>query len=93
VASTSATALGINTAPELIHNLQQKGITPVSVRHLGIELGVTIESILLKINLKDVKCRILATLPSTNILHRAAIINSVLVLLYNHVIKSFFCKL
>jgi hypothetical protein len=59
------------------------------MRHLGIELAKTIEdtvrTTMQKIDVKAVKRRILATTPLTDILHRATLINSAMVPLYNHV--------
>jgi hypothetical protein len=59
------------------------------MRHLGIELGKTIEDTmqetLQKIDLKAIKQRLLAISPPTDTLQRAALINSALVLLYHHV--------
>jgi hypothetical protein len=43
-----STALFINTPPDLLRQLQKKGFdTPNNVRHLGIELGKTMESTLI----------------------------------------------
>jgi hypothetical protein len=62
------------------------------MRHLGIELCTTIEDTmretLQKIDLKAIKQRILATSPPTDTLHRATLINSALVPLYNHVLMA-----
>jgi hypothetical protein len=62
------------------------------MRHLGIELGTnmqtTLSETLNKIDLKATKRRILATAPPTDILHRATLINSALVPLYNHVLMA-----
>jgi hypothetical protein len=69
-------ALCINTSPDLLWQLQQKGIdTPDNMRHLGIEPGKTMESTmretLQKIDLKSLKRRILATtLPLTLCIER-----------------------
>jgi hypothetical protein len=88
-----STALCINSAQSLVQELQDRGFaTPTSMRHLGIELAGTIEDTvretIQKIDLKAVKRRILATTPPTDILHRATLINSALVPLYNHVLMS-----
>jgi hypothetical protein len=85
-----STALCINTPEALVQDLQLRGFTtPDSMRHLGIELGKTIESTirgtLQKIDLKSTRRRILASTPPTDTLHRATLINSALVPLYNHV--------
>ncbi len=68
--------LCINLSPELIKELQHRGFaTPEAMRHLGIELSITIEDTMRetmqKIDTKTLKRRILATTPPTNILHRA----------------------
>jgi hypothetical protein len=72
-------------------SLQDQGFsTPDTIRHLGIELGPnmrsTISETLAKIDLKAAKRRILATAPPTDVLHRATLINSALIPLYNHVL-------
>ncbi len=86
-------ALCINSAPSLIQDLQHTGFTtPESMRHIGIEIARTIEDTICetthKIDMKAVKRRILATTPSTDTLHRAILINSALVPLYNHVLME-----
>jgi hypothetical protein len=83
----------INCDPELTHNLQNQGFsTPTTIRHLGIELGASIETTisetLSKIDLKTTKRRILATAPPTDILHRATLIDSALTPLYNHALMA-----
>ncbi len=83
----------INSARSLIQDLQHRGFTtPESMRHLGIEIARTIEDTLCettqKIDMKAVKRRILATTPPTDSLHRATLINSALVPLYNHVLMA-----
>jgi hypothetical protein len=72
-----------------VRDLQRKGFaTPDGMRHLGIELAKTIEdtvrTTMQKIDVKAVKRRILATTPLTDTLHRATLINSAMVPLYNH---------
>jgi hypothetical protein len=75
-----------------VYSNYRSNTTPASMRHLGIELAGTIEDTvretIQKIDLKAVKRRILATTPPTDILHRATLINSALVPLYNHVLMS-----
>jgi hypothetical protein len=88
-----STALCINTSPDLLQQLQQKGFkTPDYMRHLGIELGKTMENTvretLHKIDLKSIKRRILATTPPTDILHRSTLINSAMTPLYNHIFMA-----
>jgi hypothetical protein len=88
-----SSALCINTPEALIRDFQLRGFTtPDSMRHLGIELGKTIESTiqgtLQKIDLKSTRRRILASTPPTDTLHRATLINSALVPLYNHVFMA-----
>ena len=94
-------ALCINTSPEIIHGLQQLGIsTPDHIKHLGIHLGktlqATIQHTMEHISPKAVQRRILATTPPTDLLHRALLINTAFLPLYNHVfmaipIHSKFC--
>jgi hypothetical protein len=86
-------ALCINSAPSLIQDLQHRGFTtPDSMRHLGIELAKSIEDTVRvttqKMDLKAVRRRILATTPPTDTLHRAPLINSALVPLYNHILMA-----
>jgi hypothetical protein len=88
-----STILGVNCTPDLTLNLQNRGFsTPATIRHLGIELGPTIQTTisetLSKIDLKATKRRILVTAPPTDILHRATLINSALTPLYNHVLMA-----
>jgi hypothetical protein len=83
----------VNCSIELIHDLQGKGVsTPTTILHLGLELGTdmntTVGETLCKINLKAVKWWIPATAPPNNILHRAALINSALIPLYNHALMA-----
>jgi hypothetical protein len=85
-----SSALCINTLEALVRDFQHRGFTtPENMRHLGIELGKTIEDTmqgtLQKIDVKATKRRILATSPPTDTLHRATLINSALIPLYNHV--------
>ncbi len=84
------TALCINTSPEIIQGLQELGInTPTECKHLGIQLGATIEVTMRKtmdsIQPKRIKRRIYATTPPTDLLHRTTLINSALIPMYNHV--------
>ncbi len=88
-----STILGVNCTPELLQDLQTQGFsTPPTIRHLGIELGTsiqnTIKETINRIDLKATKRRILATAPPTDILHRATLINSALTPLYNHVLMA-----
>jgi hypothetical protein len=88
-----STILCVNCSPEMKLNLQNQGFsTPDTIRHLGIELGpnmqTTLSETLNKIDLKAAKRRILATAPPTDILHRATLINSALIPLYNHVLMA-----
>jgi hypothetical protein len=85
-----SSALCINTPEALVQEFQLRGFTmPENMRHLGIELGKTIEDTvhgtLQKIDVKAARRRILATSPPTDTLHRATLINSALIPLYNHV--------
>jgi hypothetical protein len=89
----NSSALCIYSAPTLIQDLQHKGFSmPNNMRHLCIELAKTIEDTvretMQKVDLKAVKRRILATTPPTDNLHRATLINSAMVPLYNHVLMT-----
>jgi hypothetical protein len=63
--------------------------TTHNVQHLGLHLRKTIDSTvevtLTKIESKLNKHRILATTPPMDVLHRATLINTALVPVYNHV--------
>jgi hypothetical protein len=88
-----SSALCINTPEALVLDFQLRGFTtPDHMRHLGIELGKTIEDTvhgtLQKIDVKAIKRRIQATTPPTDTLHRATLINSALIPLYNHVFMA-----
>jgi hypothetical protein len=88
-----STILGVNCTQELLQDLQTQGFsTPPTIRHLGVELGLsiqnTIKETINKIDLKATKRRILATAPLTDILHRATLIDSALTPLYNHVLMA-----
>jgi hypothetical protein len=77
---TGVSGLNINVrkstilfVPELTLSLQRQGFsTPATIRHLGIELGPTIQTMLGEtistIDLKAAKRRILATAPPTDVL-------------------------
>ncbi len=76
-----------------MRDLQNQGFTtPSTIRHLGIELGSTIQDTITetinKIDLKATRRRILATVPPTDILHRATLTNSALTPLYNHILMA-----
>jgi len=87
------TALCINTSEEIIRDLQNMGInTPETTKHLGIYLGVsieaTMEATMANIQPKRIQRRIRATTPPTDLLHRAILINSALIPLYNHIFMA-----
>jgi hypothetical protein len=97
VASTSnirkTTALSINTPLEIIQGLNQIGIeTPKVCKHLGIFIGKTIErtieNTMRNLEAKRIKRRIFATTPPTDLLHRALLINSALIPIYNHIFMA-----
>jgi hypothetical protein len=86
------TTLCINTPLEIVQGLNQIGIeTPEVCKHLGIFLGKTIErtteDTMRNTEAKRIK-RILATTPPTDLLHRALIINSALIPIYNHIFMA-----
>ncbi len=86
-------ALCINTPGAVIAGLQALGIeTPEHIKHLGLHLGQDIESTVTetmnKIDPKALKRRILATTPPTDLLHRALLIKTALIPIYNHVFMS-----
>jgi hypothetical protein len=77
-----STILCVNCTPDLTRDLQNQGFsTPSTIRHLGIELGLTIQNTITetisKLDLKTTRRRILATAPPTDILHRATLINRI----------------
>ncbi len=86
-------ALCINTPQLLSENLQQLGMTtPNTIKHLGLHLSKTISATVLntmeKIEPKAIKCRILATTPPTDILHRSTLVTTALIPVYNHVFMA-----
>jgi hypothetical protein len=63
--------------------------TPETCKHLGLNLGKsiedTMEATMRNTEPKRIKRKILGTTPPTNILHRALLINTALVPIYNHI--------
>jgi hypothetical protein len=87
------TALCINTDPETIEGLREMGIsTPATCKHLGLQLGESIEATILatmeNIEPKRIKRRIMATTPPTDLLHRSVLINTALIPIYNHIFMA-----
>ena len=86
-------ALCINTPPDIVQGLHQLGIsTPEHIKHLGIQLGKTLQSTIQHtwehISPKAIQRRILATTPPTDLLHRSLLINTAFLPLYNHVFMA-----
>ncbi len=84
-------ALCINTPPHLCEQLQLLGMTtPDNIKHLGLHLVSTsmIAITKAKIEPKLIKRRILATTPPTDILHRANLVTTALIPVYNHVFMA-----
>jgi hypothetical protein len=86
-------ALCINTPPQIIQSLIQMGIeTPDVCKHLGIFLGKTIEetmeATMRNTEPKQIKRRILATSPPTNLLHSALLISTALIPIYNQIFMA-----
>jgi len=86
-------ALCINTPEAVIRGFNTLGInTPEHIKHLGIHLGKTLESTIQEtmrqIEPKAIKRRILATTPPTDLLHRAMLIKSAFIPIYNHVFMA-----
>jgi hypothetical protein len=72
----------------VLAGLQALGIeTPENIKHLGLQLGQDIErtvtETMIKIDPKALKRRILATTPPTDLLHRALLIKTALIPIYN----------
>jgi len=87
------TALCINTPPEVTNGLNQMGIeTPETCKHLGLHLGKTIEdtiqTTMRNTEPKRIKRRIMGTTPPTDLLHRALLINTALIPIYNHIFMA-----
>jgi hypothetical protein len=63
-----------------------------NIKHLGLHLGKTVASTVTitmsKIEAKIIKCRILATTPITDILHRATLVTTALIPFYNLVFMA-----
>ena len=87
------TALCINTSPRVIQGLNQMGIeTLETCKHLGLHLGKNIEDTM-EVTMRNtepkrIKRRILGTTPPTDILHRALLINTALIPIYNHIFMA-----
>jgi hypothetical protein len=66
--------------------------TPDTIKHLGLHLGKTISTTVLttmtQIEPKTIKRRILATTPPTDVLHRATLVTTALIPIYNHVFMA-----
>ena len=85
--------LCINTSEEIKETLRNKGLsTPSTIKHLGIEIGTTVEETIQetmrKVDIKATKRRILATTPPTDVLHRVILINRALTPIYNHIFMA-----
>jgi hypothetical protein len=66
--------------------------TPDTCKHLGLHLGKSIEDTM-KVTMRNtepkrIKRRILGTTPPTDILHRALLINTALIPIYNHIFMA-----
>jgi hypothetical protein len=86
-------ALCINTSPAVIAGLRELGIeTPEHIKHLGLYLGKnmqdTVTETMRQIDPKALKRRIFATTPHTDLLHRALLLNTAYIPMYNHVFKA-----
>ena len=86
-------ALCINTEPVVIDGLRGLGIdTPEFIKHLGLHLGQDMESTVTEtmrqIDPKALKRRIFATTPPTDLLHRALLIKTAYIPIYNHVFMA-----
>jgi len=66
--------------------------TPATCKHLGLQLGESIEATILatmeNIEPKRIKRRIMATTPPTDLLHRSVLINTALIPIYNHIFMA-----
>ncbi len=87
------TALCINSPDQLCEGLRHMGMTtPDNENHLGIFLGKTMDSTvevtMANIKPKLVKRKILATTPPTDVLHRATLVTTALIPVYNHVFMA-----
>jgi len=88
-----SSALCINTLPATQDGLQEIGLlTPTVLRHLGIFLSTTLEETIqetiIHTDSKLLRRRILATTPPTDLLHRALLINTSFIPIYNHVLMA-----
>jgi hypothetical protein len=86
-------ALCINTPEQVKEELRTLGIqTPDVLQHLGIQLSTTIENTVQATmehtDPKLIKRRILATTPPTDLLHRALLINTAYIPIYNHILMA-----
>ncbi len=86
-------ALCVNTPPALCEHLQHMGMsTPGTIKHLGLHLGKTVSSTvtttMAQIEPKAIKRRILATTSPTDVLHRATLVTTALIPVYNHLFMA-----
>jgi len=86
-------ALCINTSPAVTAGLRELGIeTPEHIKHLGLYLGKniqdTVTETMRQIDPKALKRRIFATTPPTDLLHRALLLNTAYIPMYNHVFMA-----
>ncbi len=83
----------VSLGPRVIQGLNQMGIeTPETCKHLGLHLGKNIEDTM-EVTMRNtepkrIKRRILGTTPPTDILHRALLINTALIPIYNHIFMA-----
>jgi hypothetical protein len=90
---SKTTALCVITPPAISEQLQRMGMTtPNTIKHLGLHLGKTNSSTVLttmaQIEPKTIKRRILATTPPTDVLHRATLVTTAHIPIYNHVFMA-----
>jgi hypothetical protein len=86
-------ALCINTTPAVIAGLRDLGIeTPEHIKHLGLHLGKniqdTVTETMRQIDPKALKRRIFATTPPTDLLHRALLLNTAYIPMYNNIFMA-----
>jgi hypothetical protein len=86
-------ALCVNTPLPLCEHLQRICMsTPSTIKHLGLHLSKTISSTvtmtMAQIDPKAIKQRILATTAPTDTLHRATLVTTALIPVYNHIFMA-----
>jgi len=86
-------AMCINTTEEVQNSIRQNGIEIVQeIKYLGVKIAkeqhITVRNTLNDLETKTVNRRILATIPTNDMLHKSRLINTACLPIYNHVFMT-----